>query len=115
MPGDPEPAEPAPVGTGVRRVLVVDDNLINRMVTGRMLDKLGVEHVSANDGAEALKRVRDDAAFGLVLMDCEVPVMDGFAATRRIRTGDGPLADVPIVGLRATCPSKIASVRCRRG
>ncbi len=92
---------PAPAGTGVRRVLLVDDNVINHMVTGRMLDKLGVQHVSASDGAQALEHVNGDGGFGLVLMDCEMPVMDGLTTTQRIRAVDGPMRDVPVVGLSA--------------
>ena len=79
----------------------MDDDPINRMVTGRMLDKLGIEHVAVEHGAEALERLSDEPQFGMVLMDCEMPVMDGFTATTRIRADEGTGRHIPIVGLTA--------------
>ena len=82
-------------------VLLVEDNPINQGVARAMLLKLGLGITVANHGQEALDLVRG-RDFDLVLMDCQMPVMDGFAATeaiRRLPSGCGPR--VPIVALTA--------------
>lgn len=86
---------PAPV------VLVVDDNDINRTVASRMVGALGYSALVAGDGAAAVARV---AAGGidLVLMDVQMPGMDGFAATRAIRKMEAPGGRrIPVIGLSA--------------
>jgi CheY-like chemotaxis protein len=82
------------------RVLVVEDQPLNREVATGMLTSLGLRVETANDGMEALARL-DKERFDLVLMDCEMPVMDGLtaAATLRRREGNGPRT--PIVALTA--------------
>ena len=65
-------------------VLVVEDNEVNRMIARQVLLSLGVEVIEAADGAEALD-VLEDQSVDLVLMDCQMPVMDGYVATRAIR------------------------------
>jgi len=68
-----------------RYALVVDDNRINRRVATTMLERLGWAHVAeAENGLQALDLLKS-SAFDLVLMDCEMPVMDGFASVRQIR------------------------------
>lgn len=67
------------------RVLVVDDSEVNREVAVEVLSRLEVESYTANDGQEAVDRLRVET-FDLVLMDGSMPVLDGFEATRRIRT-----------------------------
>lgn len=79
-PGTEEP-RPGPQ----RRVLLVDDNPVNRRVGQSMLDRLGHEVVLAEDGLEALAHLQAQS-FDLVLMDCRMPRMDGLEATRRWRT-----------------------------
>ncbi len=84
------------------RVLLAEDNRVNQMVAISMLKLLGLEVVLAENGEEALERcITDD--FDLVLMDCQMPVMDGFEATAEIRAWEAKtLAKrIPIVALTA--------------
>jgi signal transduction histidine kinase/DNA-binding response OmpR family regulator len=82
------------------RVLIADDNEINRTVIGGMLHRIGCQVVFAVDGREALQFVQNQE-FHLVLMDCQMPEMDGFTAARAIRALAGRFATLPIVALTA--------------
>ena len=67
-------------------VLVADDNLVNQMVVTEMLKSLGVHAVCVFDGLEALNAVKEqDGGYDVILMDCEMPHMDGYSATEKIR------------------------------
>jgi signal transduction histidine kinase/ActR/RegA family two-component response regulator len=66
-------------------VLLVEDNPVNLMVAKKMLEKVGVSFEVANNGQEAVSRLQLPHDFDLVLMDCQMPVMDGYAATGEIR------------------------------
>jgi CheY-like chemotaxis protein len=91
----------APVGQLRGRVLLVEDNPINQGVAKAMLTKLGLQCDAAGDGAQAVDRVRE-TIFDLVLMDCQMPVMDGYQATAAIRAlPDCRGATLPIVALTA--------------
>ena len=83
-----------------RTVLLVEDNATNRRVAELFLERAGCEVVLAVDGAEALA-VLEKRRFDLVLMDVQMPVMDGLEATRRIRQDVAGGARIPIVGLTA--------------
>ena len=76
--------EDSPLPEGVLRILVVEDNPINQMLARRLLERMGHEVEVAADGAIGVERVRT-GHFDLVLMDCQMPVMDGYAATAGIR------------------------------
>ncbi len=82
------------------RVLVVEDNETNRRVTLGMLEKLGVEADCAADGVEAIETLAR-TSYDLVLMDCLMPRMDGYEATRRIRAMKGNVRTIPIVAVTA--------------
>jgi signal transduction histidine kinase/CheY-like chemotaxis protein len=84
------------------RVLLVEDNLVNQMVGAAMLESLGLEVVSSENGVEALARLAA-TPFALVLMDCHMPVMDGYEATHRIREAErrNGRPRMPIVALTA--------------
>ena len=87
-----------------RRVLVAEDNAVNQVVIRSMLKSLGVASVFADDGRRALTYYESERGqFDLVFMDCEMPEMDGFEATRAIRRWEkaNGLAPCPIVALTA--------------
>ena len=81
-------------------VLVVDDNPVNAVVARAMLDRMGLEVDVANDGAQALA-LMGKRRYDLVLMDCQLPVMDGWEATRRWRFDEPKSRRLPIVALTA--------------
>jgi signal transduction histidine kinase/CheY-like chemotaxis protein len=81
------------------RILLVEDNPVNQLVAKGMLGKLGCEVVVSSHGGEALQQL-EGSHFDLVLMDCNMPVMDGYEATRLIRQS-GKWMDLPIIALTA--------------
>jgi signal transduction histidine kinase/CheY-like chemotaxis protein len=103
------PAEPAPLpvsapeeaSTGPRRILLVEDNAVNRRVIVGLLQKRGHTIESAENGLEALEALTK-SDYDLVLMDVQMPVMDGLEATRRMRDMERRGSPhVPVVGLTA--------------
>ncbi len=96
-PGDP----PVPAG-GRGRLLVVEDNHINQVVAEGVLRRLGYDVVIAENGAVAVAAVADDPdGFAAVLMDCQMPVMDGFDATRAIRAVQSEGRRTPVIAMTA--------------
>jgi hypothetical protein len=117
VPDSPVPGRKSSPGTHAlvragTRVLVVEDNQVNRVIVGRMLSALGCEVEFASNGFECLERV-DRARFELILMDCHMPGMDGFEAARAIRAREsGGAQRMPIVALSASAlPADVEACR----
>ena len=83
-------------------VMLVEDNVVNRMIGAEMLKSLGIEVIEAEDGAQAVSMLASERV-DLVLMDIQMPVLDGYAATRQLREREHKLRlpRVPIVALTA--------------
>jgi len=92
------------------RVLLVEDNPVNQLVAKGMLGKLGCEVLLANHGGEALTLLETQTV-DLILMDCNMPVMDGYETTRQIRQ-KSEFAELPIIALTANALSDERE-RCR--
>ena len=90
----------APVLERSLRILAADDHQVNRMVVQLYLEAAGHHVTVVGNGAEALEAVRT-GHFDLVLMDIQMPVMDGLTATREIRALASPACDIPIIALTA--------------
>lgn len=91
------------------RVMLAEDNAVNQKIISKLLERAGCKPIVVGNGADAVRA----AALGewdLILMDCDMPVMDGFEATRRLRRGEAgaAAARIPIVALTAN-----ATVECR--
>lgn len=84
------------------RVLIAEDNKVNQIIIARLLDKYDIHYDIVGDGEEAVKALSGDAeAYHMVLMDMQMPRMDGITATRNIRALGDKWQAIPIIGLTA--------------
>jgi CheY-like chemotaxis protein len=97
--GDRSRLEPKFWGTNCR-VLVADDNAVNQKVAVRMLERLGLRVDVAGNGLEAVRMMRT-LPYDAVFMDCQIPEMDGYAATREIRRTERPGEHISIIAMTA--------------
>lgn len=81
-------------------ILVVEDNLVNQKVIAKMLQKLGCKSLVANHGAEAIDILKENTV-SLILMDLQMPIMDGFTCTSTIRASNWDYKDIPIIAVTA--------------
>jgi PAS domain S-box-containing protein len=97
----PSPSSIDPLFAGAR-ILVAEDNIVNQKLALRLLQRLGAEVTLAGNGVEALAALRD-ADFDAVFMDCQMPLMDGFDATRQLRNSVGVVRNpkIPVIALTA--------------
>jgi signal transduction histidine kinase/CheY-like chemotaxis protein len=110
-PALPAPTSSAPEPTPALDVLVVDDVRANRQIAEAMLRSAGHKVALAEDGASALLAL-ERQRFDVVLMDLQMPGMDGFETTRRIRAMPTPAADVAIIALTASVlPDQVEATR----
>jgi signal transduction histidine kinase/CheY-like chemotaxis protein len=86
-------------------VLVVEDNPVNQLVVKGLLSKHGYQVFSASNGVQAIEAL-EQQSFDLILMDCQMPIMDGFEATRHIRNLPSTVASVPIIAVTANAMSE---------
>jgi PAS domain S-box-containing protein len=91
----------SPKASGYLRILLAEDNSVNQMIVIKMLEKMGHAAVAVGNGKEALEALRL-APYDLVLMDCQMPVLDGYETTRLIRQFENPiLRDIAVVAITA--------------
>jgi signal transduction histidine kinase/CheY-like chemotaxis protein/sensor domain CHASE-containing protein len=97
------------------RILVADDVAVNRLLTERMLDFFGYRSISVANGLEVLE-VLKQSEFDLILMDCQMPEMDGFEATKVIRASNvEAIRNIPIIALTANAMKGDEDICLRAG
>ena len=113
-----EPRTPAAAVAGVHpssaespgRILVVEDNLLNQLVAEGIVSKLGYQVNIVANGVQALEAL-SSTSYSAVLMDCHMPIMDGFEATREIRRRQDQNSGIPIIAMTAGAMAE-DRVRC---
>jgi CheY-like chemotaxis protein len=100
------PATPFPRSAIASSILIVEDNPINQMLAQRLVERFGHKAALAENGLEALTALAREK-FDLVLMDCQMPEMDGFQATEEIRSREAGGVRIPIIGLTANATDEV--------
>lgn len=99
--------EPEDKKLGAIRILLVEDNKVNQLIARKFLDKDEVSLEIANNGMEAVEEIKNQG-FDLILMDLQMPVMDGYETTRQIRSmNDEYFKNIPIIALTAAAFSEV--------
>ena len=89
------------------RILIVEDIVLNRILLCAFLEELSNTYKMAENGKEALDILKVDSDFDIILMDIEMPVMNGFEALRAIKALDNKSSEIPIIALTAHNGNKI--------
>jgi len=114
-PADFNPASDEALGDEIMlnaRILLAEDNAINQEVASAMLELAGCEVVAVKDGLQALHAL-ENSQFDLVLMDCQMPVMDGLKATKKLRQQQAIYPHIPVIALTADIQQGIME-QCRK-
>ena len=98
---------------GGKQVLLVDDKEMNREVAREILEMMNLKVDEASDGAEAVKMYKENPVYDIIFMDIQMPVMDGYEATRNIRMTDN--GDIPIIAMTANAFSQDVKASKRAG
>jgi CheY-like chemotaxis protein len=99
------PEEPGATPTASPVILIVEDNEINALILTQMLKLLGYRSHTVSNGADALEAAARET-YSTILMDCQMPVMDGFTTTRRLRSRFAGDPRIPIVAITATATTE---------
>lgn len=94
------------------KVLLVEDNILNQKLTGKILEGLGVDFQIASNGVQAVDQV-SRGYFDLILMDIQMPIMDGYETTRRIKAMPPPKNTIPVIAMTAHAFSEEAE-KCKQ-
>jgi len=92
------------------KILIVEDNIVNQKLTCSILKKIGIDFEIANQGEEAIS-LWQNSDFDLILMDCQMPILDGYIATQRIRQLE-TTSHIPIIALTANAMEN-DDIRCK--
>jgi signal transduction histidine kinase/CheY-like chemotaxis protein len=96
---DQTPGDESDVLRG-KKVLIAEDNSVNQKIIQSIVRNLGMDFAVASNGKDVLQQLREDH-FDLILMDCQMPIMDGYTATRHIRASSERYAQIPIIAVTA--------------
>jgi signal transduction histidine kinase/ActR/RegA family two-component response regulator len=96
--------------TAYKTILVAEDNQTNQLILKSMLEKIGYMVLTADDGEQVL-HVLNSQPIDLIMMDCQMPIMDGYETTRKIRSSNKAYSSIPIVAVTANAMSK-DNIRC---
>jgi len=99
----PQITEKEEIETLEGKALLVEDNPVNQIIARKMLEKVGMTYEVVNNGEEAISRLKLQHDFNLVLMDCQMPVMDGYEATKALRDleDNNGLKRLPVIAMTA--------------
>lgn len=99
----PQEAATEVIETLEGKALLVEDNPVNQIIAKKMLEKVGMTYEVVNNGEEAISRLKLEHDFNLVLMDCQMPVMDGYEATKTLREfeEENELTRLPVIAMTA--------------